>query len=1204
MASPPPSPDPGVNINLNMLLPMPNPHDKGTLHFKGKDIDTFLAKFEYYADRANLTMVGRCKALHLYFSKKEKALLDILDGYRHQDWSQLKRELQSLYTSSHVPDVIQFLSKRSKSKVPDPEIGRPDRNSFFGSETPRVPECPSSSSLCKMCRESYHSICECPETKFLILLGICYLDMHGRVFMTDGSALPQAKGEGGVAHAIRECEVYCTSTSAPTSDFGTTNSKVEGTTPDLESVALSPPESPILSVEHEMELKDLAPGSEVHDDSFDDSGMSSVMCSSSYDYMNDIDDFMSNDDMYQLCDRPRDQLWSSYSSPEPESVHSDSEWERSQASTPGIGLVVGSNPSFGFKYLVAPESEPLLTGTFNQVVMRDGLALLPRDGEEGAARVIRECEAYRTATRALNESVLLSSIEVMLHDHEYETAEGLVDWNLKQSSTLPDLSESTEMSSTQYSYGELMSTFPMHFDSSCSTRNYDYMNDIDEFMSVEEKGEICEEFSPYLPSSLAPETSQSSYELSDNSLMHYLSGMMHLEAHELQRSLVSLKSESESESSTAQSMSPISLVQSNYSSPMSAPSVNLALDRIFTAVKKSQCMLVHSARMLNLMTIRASLRKSHLKFSDGAERCALYDAYVQAEEVDLPNPQVPSGNLDEPSIQRVLKQDPRYLRVSKLKLVPAASCEFNVAISALWTSRTERPSRSMLLDSGSDSNIENVYVWKAPELESLHAQLKVRILLAQPCPLDLVRTPSALIAPDHRFQARTRPLRFSVSSARALNLNSIRTSLRRSSLDFDDGVERCISDDVYSHAGAAGLPIIQAPLRELHETSIQHASKLDLEYLIRVIKLKFVSAPFYESSTMGTISQMSSIEDPSHSMLVSSDFDLNIENVHQAPDLVLIHEGSDESWMIINLRELDLSIEDASLCLPTGVETRPSTGNLAAYFDHGAEAAVFIQTVLSSRRIDHIFGIVLLTSLIKNSARRACSLFVYLVVWAPKAYIAGSGQCFCGVRRVKDIRAEAQIIEFLWNGASFMMREFNTKEQRPVGLDDFIDRGIISNTSCFSILKDIEVFRIAKLKSQKRRPVAIGLSRDYLPYIPLLYYFVKMPTESSQLDAVPELIAGVPIISNSGGLSTVKLDPENELEQTLHPVPHAISSQTPASRPASAGLAHKPSLLPHGIGTVTRSPVRRVLYGLFKPLLMITRDVSRIRMSMVLSSLT
>src|SRR5260221_12368054 len=67
-----------------------------------------------------------------------------------------------------------------------------------------------------------------------------------------------------------------------------------------------------------------------------------------------------------------------------------------------------------------------------------------------------------------------SSIEVMLHDCKYETAEGLVNWNLKESSTLPDLSGTTEMSSAQYSYEEPMSTFQMHFDSSCSTQNYDY----------------------------------------------------------------------------------------------------------------------------------------------------------------------------------------------------------------------------------------------------------------------------------------------------------------------------------------------------------------------------------------------------------------------------------------------------------------------------------------------------------------------------------------------------------------------------------------------------------------------------------------------------------------------------------------------------------------------------------------------------------
>src|SRR5258708_16244100 len=105
------------------LYSMPSPHDKGTLHFKGKDIDAFLATYEYYAAHANLTMIERRNFIRLYFSKKEKELLDILEGYRHQNWSQLKQELQSLYTSSSIPDSVQFLSKKSKSKVPNSEIG-------------------------------------------------------------------------------------------------------------------------------------------------------------------------------------------------------------------------------------------------------------------------------------------------------------------------------------------------------------------------------------------------------------------------------------------------------------------------------------------------------------------------------------------------------------------------------------------------------------------------------------------------------------------------------------------------------------------------------------------------------------------------------------------------------------------------------------------------------------------------------------------------------------------------------------------------------------------------------------------------------------------------------------------------------------------------------------------------------------------------
>ena len=40
---------------LSDMLSMPSPRDKGTLHFKGRDIDVFLSKFEYHADCA------RCK---------------------------------------------------------------------------------------------------------------------------------------------------------------------------------------------------------------------------------------------------------------------------------------------------------------------------------------------------------------------------------------------------------------------------------------------------------------------------------------------------------------------------------------------------------------------------------------------------------------------------------------------------------------------------------------------------------------------------------------------------------------------------------------------------------------------------------------------------------------------------------------------------------------------------------------------------------------------------------------------------------------------------------------------------------------------------------------------------------------------------------------------------------------------------------------
>src|SRR5258705_4319535 len=196
-----------------------------------------------------------------------------------------------------------------------------------------------------------------------------------------------------------------------------------------------------------------------------------------------------------------------------------------------------------------------------------------------------------------------SMLRVMSHDHEYETVEGSVSWDSKASSTLVDSSEG-------------------------ATQNYDYVCNIDEL-----------EPSHPSPSSLVSETFQSSYDMAYHSSIHYLLSMMHFEALEFEKLPVMFKSESpiesELESPTTQLISRISLVQSNYPKPTSALSASFALDRLLPAVNKPQRMPVHSARMLNLKTIRTSLRRSFVKF-DGVERYALDVDFAHTEVADLP----------------------------------------------------------------------------------------------------------------------------------------------------------------------------------------------------------------------------------------------------------------------------------------------------------------------------------------------------------------------------------------------------------------------------------------------------------------------------------------------------------------------------------------------------------------------------------------
>src|SRR5258708_13586910 len=120
MASPLPTPDLGVNMHLNMLSQMPSPHGKNSLHFRRKDIEEFLTKYEHFAKHANLTENKKCQEIHIYFGKKEKDVLDVLSGYHEENWRSLKRELHSLYMSSserqtyQPQDIQHFIDRKQK----------------------------------------------------------------------------------------------------------------------------------------------------------------------------------------------------------------------------------------------------------------------------------------------------------------------------------------------------------------------------------------------------------------------------------------------------------------------------------------------------------------------------------------------------------------------------------------------------------------------------------------------------------------------------------------------------------------------------------------------------------------------------------------------------------------------------------------------------------------------------------------------------------------------------------------------------------------------------------------------------------------------------------------------------------------------------------------------------------------------------------
>ena len=61
----------------------------------------------------------KCQEIRIYFARKEKWVLDVLEGYINEDWQVLKRELLSLYMSSeeektYQPKDIQCYSTKKR----------------------------------------------------------------------------------------------------------------------------------------------------------------------------------------------------------------------------------------------------------------------------------------------------------------------------------------------------------------------------------------------------------------------------------------------------------------------------------------------------------------------------------------------------------------------------------------------------------------------------------------------------------------------------------------------------------------------------------------------------------------------------------------------------------------------------------------------------------------------------------------------------------------------------------------------------------------------------------------------------------------------------------------------------------------------------------------------------------------------------------
>ena len=82
----------------------------------------------------------KCEEIRIYFSKREKRVLDVLDGYAAGNWEALKEELRSLYTSSagkrtYQPrDIQHYIAKKREHLDSGLELSREYESDIEGFE--------------------------------------------------------------------------------------------------------------------------------------------------------------------------------------------------------------------------------------------------------------------------------------------------------------------------------------------------------------------------------------------------------------------------------------------------------------------------------------------------------------------------------------------------------------------------------------------------------------------------------------------------------------------------------------------------------------------------------------------------------------------------------------------------------------------------------------------------------------------------------------------------------------------------------------------------------------------------------------------------------------------------------------------------------------------------------------------------------------